>query len=189
MASAVPLHLRRRCSAHPALEAFQAARAVPSPPDCHGSGIGSYQGGRGGAGHGVGVGRAAGGRAISVPLTSATGALSRLLADAWPARSGPIDGQNGQIPKLMVRVFLPPAGPQAQGWTGKCNSSRCQYLAEVGSSSRYPEGGRRREDEPPGGVRVRTNRRTLALPSAHSSLTDWLSGIGSGCPNWTVHGP
>lgn len=27
---------------------------------------------------------------------------------------------------------MPPAGPQAQGWIGKCKSSRCQYLAEVG---------------------------------------------------------
>ena len=28
--------------------------------------------------------------------------------------------------------LLPPAGPQAQGWTGKCKSSRCQSLVEVG---------------------------------------------------------
>jgi hypothetical protein len=27
---------------------------------------------------------------------------------------------------------MPPAGPQAQGWTGKCNSGHCQCLAEVG---------------------------------------------------------
>jgi hypothetical protein len=78
--------------------------------------------------------------------------------------------------------LLPPAGPQAQGWTGKCKSSHCQCLAEVGihplaigqdrpsrpgpagegrsdsrvlhlhprGQARYPEGGRRREDEPPG---------------------------------------
>ena len=28
--------------------------------------------------------------------------------------------------------LLPPAGPQAQGWTGKCKSGHCQGLAEVG---------------------------------------------------------
>jgi len=40
--------------------------------------------------------------------------------------------------------LLPPAGPQAQGWTGRCNSGHCQYLAE--------------EDEPPPkGWRVRAN--------------------------------
>jgi hypothetical protein len=79
--------------------------------------------------------------------------------------------------------LLPPAGPQAQGWTGKCRSVRCQCLAGVGihplavgqdrpsrlgpagegrsdggvlhlhprGQARYPEGGRRREDDPPGG--------------------------------------
>jgi hypothetical protein len=28
--------------------------------------------------------------------------------------------------------LLPPAGPQAQGWTGKCKSSHCQCLADAG---------------------------------------------------------
>ena len=78
--------------------------------------------------------------------------------------------------------LLPPAGPQAQGWTGKRKSSQCECWAGVelhplaigqdrpsrlgpageGRSdggvlhlhprgqARYPEGGRRREDEPPG---------------------------------------
>ena len=31
-----------------------------------------------------------------------------------------------------MRLSLPPAGPQAQGWTGKCKSGHCQCLAEVG---------------------------------------------------------
>jgi hypothetical protein len=107
--------------------------------------------------------------------------------------------------------LLPPAGPQAQGWTGKCKSCHCQCLARVeGSSSRhrpgqvladlasrakvvqtvmcstftreakrYPEGGRRREDEPPGeGWRVRANARDdehqgdedLENPPAHPGL-------------------
>ena len=36
---------------------------------------------------------------------------------------------------------MPPAGPQAQGWTGKCKSIHCQCLAEVGgSSSRHRPG-------------------------------------------------
>jgi hypothetical protein len=29
--------------------------------------------------------------------------------------------------------LLPPAGPRAQGWTGKCKSCHCQCLAEVGT--------------------------------------------------------
>ena len=28
--------------------------------------------------------------------------------------------------------LLPPAGPQAQGWTGKCKSGHCQCFAEIG---------------------------------------------------------
>jgi len=31
---------------------------------------------------------------------------------------------------------LPPAGPQAQGWTGKCKSGHCQSLTEVGEEWR-----------------------------------------------------
>ena len=86
--------------------------------------------------------------------------------------------------------LLPPAGPQAQGWTGKCKSSTVGVglgwvfilspSARTGPSrlgpagegrsdggvlhlhprgqARHPEGGRRREDEPPGeGWRVRAN--------------------------------
>ena len=30
------------------------------------------------------------------------------------------------------QMGLPPAGPQAQGWTGKCQSVHCQCLAGVG---------------------------------------------------------
>ena len=88
------------------------------------------------------------------------------------------------------QMELPPAGPQAQGWTGKCRSGHGQCLAEVGmhplaigqdrpsrldpagegrsdggvlhlrprGQARYPEGGRRREDEPPGrGWRARAS--------------------------------
>jgi hypothetical protein len=88
----------------------------------------------------------------------------------------------------MARLLTPPAGPQAQGWTGKFKRDHCQCWAEVGftlspssrtgpsrlgpagegrsdggvlhlhprGQARYPEGGRRREDEPPGeGWRVR----------------------------------
>ena len=82
---------------------------------------------------------------------------------------------------LVGRKPLPPAGPQAQGWTGKSNRStvsvglRWVFIlspsARTGPSrlgpagegrsdggvlhlhprgqARYPEGGRRREDEPP----------------------------------------
>jgi hypothetical protein len=93
----------------------------------------------------------------------------------------------------MIRggdFLSPPAGPRAQGWTGKCKSGHCHRLAEVGihplaigqdrpsrlgpagegrsdsrvlhlpprGQARYPEGGRRREDEPPRqGWRVRAN--------------------------------
>ena len=86
-----------------------------------------------------------------------------------------------KLPKLTARrESMPPAGPRAQGWTGKCKSSHCQCLADVGvhplaigqdrpsrlgpagegrsdsgvlhlhprGQARYPEGGRRREDEP-----------------------------------------
>ena len=91
---------------------------------------------------------------------------------------------------------MPPAGPQAQGWTGK-SQDHCLFLAEVrvhpraigqdrpsrlgpageGRSdsgvlhlhprgqARYPEGGRRREDETPaGGVRVRANTTRRQAP-------------------------
>ena len=40
-------------------------------------------------------------------------------------------GHSPHVPGLTVRLSLPPAGPQAQGWTGKCKSVHCQSLAEV----------------------------------------------------------
>ena len=86
---------------------------------------------------------------------------------------------------------MPPAGPQAQGWTGSARASTVSiwlrlsgiYPLAIGQDrswqtwprgrrsfrrwcappsprgqARYPEGGRRREDEPPGeGWRVRVN--------------------------------
>jgi hypothetical protein len=95
-----------------------------------------------------------------------------------------LKGQRGWTSPCVPGTLssLPPAGPRAQGWTGKSKSSRCQCLAEVGvhplaigqgrpsrlgpagegcsdggvlhlhprGQARYPEGGRRREDEPQG---------------------------------------
>jgi hypothetical protein len=52
---------------------------------------------------------------------------------------------------------MPPAGPQAQGWTGKSKAATVSFRLRWGSilspsarqgQARYPEGGRRREDEP-----------------------------------------
>jgi hypothetical protein len=41
----------------------------------------------------------------------------------------------------IARLSMPPAGPQAQGWTGKCKSIHCQCWVEVGgSSSRHRPG-------------------------------------------------
>jgi hypothetical protein len=82
---------------------------------------------------------------------------------------------------------MPPAGPQAQGWTGSARAATVSWLrwgfilspsARTGPSrlgpagegrsdggvlhlhprgqARYPEGGRRREDEPPGEGVART---------------------------------
>ena len=92
---------------------------------------------------------------------------------------------------MVPTSLVPPAGPRAQGWTGKRRSGLGQCLAEVGGftlspsartgpsrlgpagegrsdggvlhlhprgQARYPEGGRRREDEPHGeGWRVRAD--------------------------------
>ena len=81
------------------------------------------------------------------------------LGAATPART---DSQACGIASL-----LPPAGPQAQGWTGKCRAATVSVGLRWGftlspsaraGQARYPEGGRRREDEPLGeGWRVRAN--------------------------------
>ena len=58
---------------------------------------------------------------------------------------GPVRVDSSGITGYPARNYgtdaMPPAGPQAQGWTGKCQSVRCQCLAEVGgSSSRHRPG-------------------------------------------------
>ena len=105
-------------------------------------------------------------------------------------RSSPTRPRDRSSKRCMARLSMPPAGPQAQGWTGKCKSgavgvglgwgfilspsvrtgpSRLGPAGEGRSDGRvlhlhprgqacYPEGGRRREDDPPGeGWRVRAN--------------------------------
>ena len=77
------------------------------------------------------------------------------------------DGRDRTGTGTTEQMELPPAGPRAQGWTGRCKGGHGPCLAEVGmhplaigqdrpsrlgpaGEARYPEGGRRREDEPPG---------------------------------------
>jgi len=36
-----------------------------------------------------------------------------------------------RTPGSTAKPFLPPAGPRAQGWTGKCKTSHHQCLAEA----------------------------------------------------------
>jgi hypothetical protein len=66
-----------------------------------------------------------------------------------------------------IASLLPPAGPRAQGWTGKCKSGHCQCLAEagihplaIGQDRPSPLPGRVADGErmnPRKGVRVRAN--------------------------------
>jgi hypothetical protein len=48
------------------------------------------------------------------------------------SNSSPTTLERPQIPKLTAPVLLPPAGPQAQGWTGTCKSCHCQFWLRVG---------------------------------------------------------
>jgi hypothetical protein len=49
-----------------------------------------------------------------------------------PAGQAMRQARTVQIPKPTVRPSLPPAGPQAQGWTGKCKSGHRHCWAEAG---------------------------------------------------------
>ena len=64
-------------------------------------------------------------------LTSATSSLTVTRTSGpqfWPC-----ERLNRTDPQLTVwNPLLPPAGPQAQGWTGKCRGIHCECLVGVG---------------------------------------------------------
>jgi hypothetical protein len=53
----------------------------------------------------------------------------------WVNHGPPPTRSAGQA--IQYDFLLPPAGPQAQGWTGKCKSGHCQCLAEAGKGGAY----------------------------------------------------
>jgi len=114
--------------------------------------------------------------------------FSRLVAHS-SSRSGWTPRGRPAPLDFSSRLLTPPAGPQAQGWTGRSqdhcqcqagegahplaigqdrpsrlgppgegrSDSRVLHLHQVGHP-RYPEGGRRREDEPPRGRVARSRQ-------------------------------
>jgi hypothetical protein len=69
--------------------------------------------------------------AISVPLTSVTKGLSRLLADRPPRRSGHVTARMAQIPKLIVKTSL-----SAHGLA--CSPAQTHVLVALGLALHWP---------------------------------------------------